>query len=295
MSVFDQRLSGAISGGSEPEKEEIVRKKKEKKAEAPRPGREKKKRRPPAEKKPVREEEKFTPDMSRWTRADEEEVEFEERLLQEQELNAIEAKKSAGKKAFMDAVLIIMCVYLVSLTYGVFNTDFKYGDAGEIEPVVLSVSDLSERAQFSVILDLYYKCRNEYQEVLKLDWMMVQGTVDTKTIAPKYEVASGNFSALINQIEGAKIDVKYYQIGQLMDEWARTACDYCEYVARFLTAYNAEAEAEAVGARESTSRNFQTLSQNIVVLGQELSGVDMSDVYNWDPDAYVRKEMTGVE
>lgn len=295
MSVFDQRLSGAIGGGNEPEREEPVRKKKEKKAETPRPEREEKRKQSAQKKKSVREEEKFTPDISRWTRADEEEVEFEERLQREQETNAIEAKKSAGKRAIMDAILIAMCVYLVSLIYGVFNTDFKYGETGEIEPVVLSVSDLSERAHFSVILDLYYKCRNEYQEVLKLDWMMVQGTVDTKAIAPKYEVASGNFRALVNQIEGAKIDPKYYQVGQLMDEWANTACAYCEYVARFLTAYSAEAEAEAVGARETASRNFQTLSQNIVVLGQELSGVDMSDVYNWDPDAYVRKEMTGVE
>lgn len=291
MSVFDQRLSGAISGGSGPEREEPVRREKRKKEPRPEKKKEKQVRREPEKK---REEEKFVPDTSRWTRADEEEVEFEEKLLREQELNAIEAKKSAGKRVVIDAVLIAMCVYLVSLIYGVFNTDFKYGDTGEIEPVVLSVSDLSERAQFSVILNLYYKCRNEYQEVLKLDWMLVQGTVDSKTIAPKYEVASGKFSALATQIEGAKIDVKYYQVGQLMDEWANTACAYCEYVARFLTAYNAEAEAEAVGAREATSRNFQTLSQNIVVLGQELSGVDMSEVYNWDPDAYVQKEMTGV-
>lgn len=295
MSVFDQRLSGAIGGQTEPGEEtekKPRREKKEKPSRREEPKEPKKKKREEAPAKPAGE---FTPDTSRWTQADEEEAEFEEKLLREQEMNAIEAKRGARIRAVTDAVLIAMCVYMVSLIYGVFNTDFKYGETGEIEPVVLSVEDLSERAQYSVVLNLYYRCRNEYQEILKLDWMLLQEAVDNKSVAPKYEVESGKCSVLVSQIDGADIDVKYFQVGQLMYEWASTAAGYCEHTARALTAYSAEAESMAVQDRENTSGLFYDLTQNLVILGQDLAGIDTSDIYNWDPEAYVRKEMTGVE
>lgn len=303
MSYLDERMSEAIGGQAEPEEERPYaeeddrardRKTEKKKRREKKPEPEKKQK---SEKKRRTEtaQEEFVPDTSRWTQADEEEAAFEEKLLREQELSAMEAKRSARIKVVIDAVLITMCVYMVFLIYGVFNTDFKYGDTGEVESVVLSVEDLAERARYSVVLDLYYKCRNEYQEILKLDWMLVQGTVDNKSLAPKYEIASGKCATLRNQIQGADIDVKYYQIGSLLDSWASSACDYCEFTAIALTANNSEAEYSAVEARENTSSLFYDISQNMVILGQDLNGVDTADIYNWDPEAYVRKEMTGVE
>ena len=202
------------------------------------------------------------------------------------------------KKIFRRISIVLLtaaCSYLVVLIYGSFITEFYYDDKGEVAPVVMSVSDISDKNEYNSIVGMYLQTRSLYETLLTLDYRMAAGTEDSMSIAPEYEATLDTVSALTTQIDAAVINSKYTQIKNMLLTWVQThAAAYCQYMSAAITQNDSNAANEAIAARQVLNDNFQLITQNIVTLGGEIKGYDLTDIENWSPDGFVQQTIEGV-
>lgn len=202
------------------------------------------------------------------------------------------------KKIFRRISMVLLtaaCSYLVVLIYGSFITEFYYDDKGEVAPVVMSVSDISDKNEYNSIVGMYLQTRSLYETLLTLDYRMAAGTEDSMSIAPEYEATLDTVSALTTQIDAAVINSKYTQIKNMLLTWVQThAAAYCQYMSAAITQNDSNAANEAIAARQVLNDNFQLITQNIVTLGGEIKGYDLTDIENWSPDGFVQQTIEGV-
>ena len=192
-------------------------------------------------------------------------------------------------------LLTIACTYIVVLIYGSFITEFYYNDKGTVAPVVMSVSDISDKNDYIAIMGLYLQTRSLYETLLTLDYRMAAGVEDTMSIAPEYESTLDTVSSLTTQIDAAVINSKYSQIKSMLLTWVQThAAAYCQYMSTAVTQNDSDAASEAIAAREVLNSQFQLITQNMVTLGQDIKGYDLTDVEDWSPDGYVAENIEGV-
>lgn len=192
-------------------------------------------------------------------------------------------------------LLTVACSYLVVLIYGSFITEFYYDDKGEVAPVIMSVSDISDKNEYNSIVGMYLQTRSLYETLLTLDYRMAAGTEDSMSIAPKYEATLDTVSALTTQIDAAVINSKYTQIKNMLLTWVQThAAAYCQYMSAAITQNDSNAANEAIAARQVLNDNFQLITQNIVTLGGEIKGYDLTDIENWSPDGFVQQTIEGI-
>lgn len=202
------------------------------------------------------------------------------------------------KKIFRRISMVLLtaaCSYLVVLIYGSFITEFYYDDKGEVAPVIMSVSDISDKNEYNSIVGMYLQTRSLYETLLTLDYRMAAGTEDSMSIAPEYEATLDTVSALTTQIDAAVINSKYTQIKNMLLTWVQThAAAYCQYMSAAITQNDSNAANEAIAARQVLNDNFQLITQNIVTLGGEIKGYDLTDIENWSPDGFVQQTIEGV-
>lgn len=228
----------------------------------------------------------------------EEDVEQLNRLDQMMdEENFIEEKK---KRKILRRISVILltaaCTYLVVLIYGSFITEFYYNDKGEVAPVVMSVSDISNKNEYNSIIGMYLQTRNLYEKLLTLDYRMAAGTEDSMAIAPEYEETLDTVSTLTTQIDAAVINSKYTQVKNMLLTWVKThAAAYCQYMSTAIAQNDSNAASEAIAARQVLNSNFQLITQNIITLGGEIKGYDLSDIEAWSPDGFVQETIEGIQ
>lgn len=223
------------------------------------------------------------------------------------ELNELEAmisedafhrgeKHRKTRRRITNVLLTIACVYLTILIYGTIVTEFHYDEHGEVAPVEMSVEDITNRNEYLTVLGLYLRCRDLYQEVLTLDYRMASGIEDMMTVAPEYEEAIDVVDALAVRIDATTAGSKYNQVLSMLYTWVNTVMfNYCRYMSEAVSQNNAEAANEAIAAREYANENFQLITRNMVTLGSDVKGYDITDIKDWSPDGYIRSTIEGVE
>ena len=227
----------------------------------------------------------------------------------EEEIEAEELRESAAEQKrearhlrmvrVMNAIIILGCVYLIMLIYGVFMTEYAYNANGEIEPQILSVEELREKKNFDVIKAEYLKCRKLYEMTLLLDNRIDMQIEDPILIAPEYESLleknkNINVSNLANKLQTLPTDKKYEQIKSMMIEWLNQDMGY--YLSVCSVAYstgNEDAYASASEYRQITYSDFSVITQNVATIGQSIYGVDMEDILTWTPESYVDEAING--
>lgn len=230
----------------------------------------------------------------RLTEEDIEQMDELDRMMSEENFTA-ETRQRKMVKRVSTILMTMACCYLVFLIYGSIITEFEYNDKGEVAPVVLSVSDISDRNEYNSIVGMYLQARSLYETLLTLDYRMAAGTEDTMSIAPDYEKALDTVSSLTTQIDAAVIDSKYTQVKNMLLTWVKThAAAYCQYMSTAITQNDSDAASEAIAARQVLSDNFSLITQNIVTLGGEIKGYDLSDIKDWSPDGFVQETIEGI-
>lgn len=215
--------------------------------------------------------------------------------MMSEELSEKNEKKQRHFQMAGQIVLSIACAYLVMLIFGALITEYHYGDSGEVEPIILSVEQIKEKNEFNTILSLYTQEKTLYERILVLDYRIAAGQEDTLTIAPEYEEALDTISILATQIEGADIASAYNQVSSLMLTWVQThLAVYCQYMSTAITTNDSDAASEAIAARSVVYSVFQTITQNIVTLGEEIEVFDMTEIENWSPETYISETIEGV-
>ena len=143
---------------------------------------------------------------------------------------------------------------------------------------------------------MYLQTRSLYETILTLDYRMASGVEDTMAIAPEYEETLDTVSTLTTQIDAAVISSKYTQVKNMLLTWVKThSAAYCQYMSSAITQNDSNAAAEAIAARQVLNDNFQLITQNIITLGEDIKGYDLTDIKNWSPDNYVKETIEGIK
>lgn len=216
-----------------------------------------------------------------------------ERIKEEDAAWQEEKERSGFVKKVIEALLIAVCVYVVFLTYGVFNTNYAYNDQGVIEPQVLTAQEIREKREFEVILYQYERCRILYEEVLMLDYRLAQGIEDPLLLSTEYadlisKEGGINVVDLAAKTQSLTVSSKYAQLKDSLYYWiAEDMNGYLVNITSGITDNNADAAQAALEYKDALYDDFSTLTNNIITIGQSLNGVDMTEYIKWSPEGYV--------
>lgn len=190
--------------------------------------------------------------------------------------------------------LIVCCIYVLFLIYGVVVTDYQYNGQGKIEPQVLSVKELKQKDQYETIYYQYLHCRNLYEKVLLLDYRIGKGEEDPLTIAPEYEALLDEVSDLSIKTDALEVDTKYSQVKNLLLKWIKDdIAVYLQNMSAAISQNNAETANNALQDKDRVYSDFSIITQNMVAMGEKISGVDLMELKEWTPESYVDKKING--
>lgn len=206
----------------------------------------------------------------------------------------VKLQKSRNSEKFVNIICVILCGYLIFLIYGVICTNYHYNDSGVIEPQVLSVSDIREGKKFDVILVQYENCRLLYEKILMLDYRLGQGVEDPLVIAPEYEKMLDEVENLSVKINALDSDTKYEQIKNMMSSWIQNdTAIYLQKMSSAISQNNSDDASIALSYQNAMYNNFSTITENIVVMGEAIEGVDVTEIKNWSPERYIDQAING--
>lgn len=203
-------------------------------------------------------------------------------------------RKFKIKERISNIICTILCVYLLFLIYGVVCTNYHYTDKGNIEPQILSVSDIRESKKFDIILVQYENCRVLYEKILMLDYRLGQGIEDPLVLAPEYEKMLEEIETLSIKLNALDSDTKYDQIKYMMSSWIQNdAAIYLQKMSSAISQNNSEDASIALSYQTAMYNNFSLITENLVAMGEIIEGVDVTDIKNWSPEKYIDSEING--
>ncbi len=275
---------------------------------------------PVKEEKPVRHSKPERMRKERRVEIDKTDYSYETDIDEDEGYTLSEAAALARKERFSKilvrmttGILIAACIYLVILIYGVVVTDYTYDDEGKIIPVMLSVKEVKAKKEFEPILGQYETCRLMYEKILMIDYKLSQGymigdggrELTAEEMEERYKVIASEYQALISSDEnlninnlGIKLDAlevnsKYAAVKAYMITWLSDTSYYLAKMSLALSANDQTAAGEALAAREKIYNEFSIITQNIVALGDNVKGIDMTKIKEWSPEDYVDKQVNG--
>lgn len=195
------------------------------------------------------------------------------------------AKRAA---AIGRVLLIVFCVYLCFLIYGLANTDFIYDEEGKIVPEVLTVSDIKNLKEYEQIQTFYLRARIIYEDILRLDYKLSVNPDAELSIAMDYTKELEVVDKFLTDIKGAEYDSSYYKLYENMTNWAKTdVALYLQFMSEALTSDNEEAAANALTCREAMYNDFASISKNTASLAISTKGAENIDIYEWSPESFI--------
>lgn len=248
-------------------------------------------------KRPSYEEEETFEDEPYKAETEEEDIPLTEEDLEE--LNRIsksiseeESAKTQKRKNILSktgtVIMALLCIYIITLIYGVIITEYEYNDAGKIVPVEMSVEEIQKRNDFALLSSLYLQARSVYEQLLSLDYRVAGGQEEAYMIGPEYEKVLSTVDRLVTQIQAASVAKEYTQILELLEYCVNThMAVYCQNMSSALTTGSKESAEQALLGREELNSTFQTITQNLVTIGRNIRGYDITDIEDWSPDGYI--------
>lgn len=201
-------------------------------------------------------------------------------------------KKRISK--FVQVLLIIACIYMCFLIYGMSNTEYVYDMYGRVVPEELTVDVIKDREQFRMVKSQYLQVRTLYEETLVLDYRLGTGLEDPLLIAPEYERVLEKVSQLAIQISAQPTPARYVQLMGMMQSWVKNDIAlYCQNISMAIARNSQQHASRALQHRNDMYNKFLTITQNIVTLGSQISGVDIQPILEWSPEIYVRQFVSG--
>lgn len=216
-----------------------------------------------------------------------------EELLEAYELKRAKEEADAVKRGnvFIKAVnilLVLLCIYVIFLIYGVLMTDYKYDETGNIVPQILSVSDIGEKKAFDVILVQYENCRILYEEILMLDYRLGEGIEEPIALASEYEALLDKVEDLSIKINALDTDTKYQQIKEMLHVWiSNDVAIYLQKMSSAISQNNIDDAGIALTYQTITYNDFSLISENVVTIGEQFNGVDVTAIKKWSPERYI--------
>lgn len=192
-------------------------------------------------------------------------------------------------------MLIVGCVYLLFLIYGVLNTEYVYNDQGKLVPQVMSVEQIRAREDFEKIQSEYLQARRIYEVVLELDYRIAAGVEDPLLIAPEYEEALNMVNDLALQCQALSVSDRYTQLHAMIKSWVTNdIAIYCQNMSKAITQNNSVAAGHALEAKAAVYNDFSIITANLTKLGETVDGVNLGDITEWSPEKYINESIGGI-
>lgn len=215
--------------------------------------------------------------------------------LTRQNNEVISAKKREIRNKIVAALLIIGCVYLVFLIFGVINTQYVYDDSGNVVPQRMSVEQIEEMEYFNEYALQYRQARSLYEQVLVLDYRIGAGEEEPTTIAPEYETLLESINDLAIQINALELPAEYTQTLSMLSAWVETdIAVYCQSMSKAISQNDAESAELALQFKATAYNDFSAITQNTIAIGQQVKGADFSDIVEWSPETYIQEAIGGI-
>lgn len=194
----------------------------------------------------------------------------------------------------INVLLVVGCVYIIFLIYGVAVTKYQYNDDGVVEAQRMSVSDIREQKAYEHIMSQYLQCRNLYEQTLMLDYRLGAGVEDPLVIAPEYEGLLETVEDLSIKTDAMTVDAGYEQLKSMMVSWIRDdIAVYLQNMSSAISQNNSETANNALQDKDRVYQNFSLITQNMVAVGEQTKGVDLTDLKEWTPEGYIDEEING--
>lgn len=224
----------------------------------------------------------------------EEELEIDE--LKKRHEENVKEKRYRTSTRIINGLLIVACIYVVFLIYGVSVTDYQYTKDGTVVAQRLSVDEIREKKGYETVKVQYESCRILYEKVLMLDYRLAQGEEDPLTLAPEYEALLDDVSNLSVKTEAMSSDSKYAQIKSMLLSWIKDdIAVYLQNMSAAISQNNSERASNALQDKDRVYANFSQITSNMVTIGEDIPGVDLVDIREWTPESYVNKTIKGDE
>ncbi len=225
--------------------------------------------------------------------------EFDNDLLNEETERQKAEEKQEEKQIRINKViqimLLILCVYIVFLIYGLINTQFVYDANGQVVPMRMNIESIQKKSDYEELLLQYRQTRTLYEHVLTLDYRVGAGEEDPMVIAPDYEKQLDDIEKLVLQIGALELPAEYTQTTNMLLIWVKDdIAVYCQSMSKAISQNNAESAEIAVQYKTKMYNDFSMITQNVLILGQQVKGVDTSDIDTWSPEKYIQDEIGGV-
>lgn len=220
------------------------------------------------------------------------------------ELYELEKRRSDAKRVryleirgkVINIALVTACVYIIFLIYGVIMTNYAYDSTGNIAPMVLSVSDIREKKNFDVILVQYENARVLYEKILILDYRLGEGVETPISIAPEYEALLDEVETLSIKTNALDIDTRYQQVKEMILAWvSNDAAVYLQKMSSAISKNNADDANVAITYKQLMYNDFSMITENIAVMGDNINGVDLTEIKKWSPEGYIEDFIKGKE
>jgi len=188
----------------------------------------------------------------------------------------------------LQIIIVVLCVYVCFLIYGLLSTNYSYNAEGNIEPVVLSVSDLRVLNEYESITSYYLRARIVYEDTLELDYKLSQQPEDSLLIAMEYTALLDTVDKLAVDLNAAEYSTKYTALYNQLNSWVTTdIAVYLQKMATAITNNDATAANDAVIARDIVYSDFAQITANIATIASNTKGVSNIDLYTWTPENYI--------
>lgn len=222
--------------------------------------------------------------------------ELETKSLSESHRDETRERQAIIRHKAVTVLLVVLCCYMVTLIFGVAMTDYQYNKDGKIAPAVMSVADIREKAQFSQVKGQYENIRELYKKILLLDYRMAQGQEDQKLLATEYQKYLDSAAGIATKIKALNVDTKYNEIKTMMYNWSYTyMAQYIQYMASAILQDNSSDAEEALKFKDDLLIQFTSITQSLVAVGENINGVDLTDMKKFDPGTYAENKIKGKE
>ena len=244
-------------------------------------------------KPPVQQPSEYTPEVRN-------EAEYEQLMLSDEDKKELERLRRKKKQKyvgkFIQCLLALGCVYLVFLIYGALNTNFTYDVRGNVVPVVLTVDGIKATADFTSMSGQYLQARTLYERVLLLDYRLGTGLEDPIFIAPEYEKILEDVTTLSVQTSAITVPAQYTQPMNMLISWIQNDIAlYCQFISRAITKNSVADMNQALLYKETMYNNFMQITEVVAKLGSQVENVDIQNLIEWSPEAFIQQQSGGVQ
>lgn len=203
-------------------------------------------------------------------------------------------KRSFIKNKIGIISLSILCVYLIFLIFGAFMTPFYRQSKGtKAYPIVMSVQDIKNKAEFDKVYELFLEAKNIYEDVIMIDYRLSLNTESSALIAADYTAMLDRTSNLYTAITATTFQKKYAPVIAVLKTWVYTDMPvYLQNVSNALVLNDTNKAQQAIVGQTVVETNFMTLKNNIISLSDGIKAVDLTEIEEWSVEKY-RKEQIG--